>query len=813
MNRARSVLSFGIFSNQKEEVVDATEGKDELAGSLENNYSGAVKEPVEVDLLELRNIRDKLELLQVENDRISKETFLQVVLDATEHDKKDAESFFELLDVSNVGSISLQRFISGYSLFCHVSTSERVRYLFYMFDEDVDGVLKLSDLEELEQFIHKYIMARGYSINNKADLVSDILHASLPQKPDSDNSKEQGVSFENFQELSESSAFLISFLKYLEEMVGPINGTLRETKEGDLLAVELERMSTSASTNWTNRELSSQDKSRGTKPSIRRTKRDNFSSPFAIDYESLTFVCKIGNGSFAEVWAGQWLHMPVAIKVFRSVEYDEADTNANELRMKNFLTEVETLSQLRHPNVLLYMGACVDPEKPLCIVSELFNGGSVYDYLHGLYAKPFSLAQATHVALGVARGMHYLHSSIPIVLHRDLKSSNVLIDKHVNHVVICDFGLSILADNRSQSTRKKSSKNSIGTPYTMAPEVMFGETYRSYSDVYSFSILLWEIFTGRQPFSGLKPIQMMFQVSEGKRPPLVVQGEEFCESPENLDSIPDAQLLVPRSIAKLIQRGWNTEPEKRPAFEDILLELEQFQAEISSQDESNFSIINQKDASQFGFHNRSEEVLQLQRCMTLMNAVAKNDTSTVEQHLAMYPQDISFADYDQRTPLHIAASEGHIDMVRLLLKNGANAFVSDRWQRSPLDDAVSNKHDKVVELFNNVFNLKKEIWAKQQTVATSVICLELMDAVFGGDVERVALLLEAGAPVNYSDYDRRTPLHVAASEGHVEVVRLLLKYGANTNKVDRWGSTPLDDAKRGNFEDCVLILKSASPLG
>jgi serine/threonine protein kinase len=51
--------------------------------------------------------------------------------------------------------------------------------------------------------------------------------------------------------------------------------------------------------------------------------------------------------------------------------------------------------------------------------------------------------------------MHYLHSSIPIVLHRDLKSSNVLVDKHLNHVVICDFGLSILADNRSQSTRKK----------------------------------------------------------------------------------------------------------------------------------------------------------------------------------------------------------------------------------------------------------------------------------------------------------------------------------------------------------------------
>ncbi|GJQ09296.1 hypothetical protein GpartN1_g1087.t1 [Galdieria partita] len=813
MNRARSVLSFGNFGNQKDEVGVANESKGEPAGSVQSYCSDSLGEPVEVDLLELRNIRDRLEFVQVENGRISKDTFLQVVLDSTEHDKSDAESFFELLDVSNVGSISLQRFISGYSLFCHVTSSERVRYLFHMFDEDDDGVLKLPDLEELQHFVHNYFVTRGLSINSEIDLALDIWHTSRSQNSGSYNSKDCEVSFETFRQLSESSPVLISFLKHLEQMVGPINGTLRETKEGDLLAVELERMSTSVSGNWSNKELSSKDKTRGTKSSIRRTKRDNFSSPFAIDYESLTFVCKIGNGSFAEVWAGQWLHMPVAIKVFRSVEYEEADTSANEMRMKNFLAEVETLSQLRHPNVLLYMGACVDPEKPLCIVSELFNGGSVYDYLHGLYAKPFSLSQATHVALGVARGMHYLHSSIPIVLHRDLKSSNVLIDKHVNHVVICDFGLSILSDNRSQSTRKKSSKNSIGTPYTMAPEVMLGGTYRTYSDVYSFSILLWEIFTGRQPFIGLKPIQMMFQVSEGKRPPLVVQGEEFCDSPENLDSIPDAQLLVPRNIAKLIKRGWDMEPEKRPAFEEILLELERFQTEISPQDESNLSVVvNQTDTNQIGLHNPSKEILELQRCMTLMNAVAKNDILAVEQHLTIYPQDISFADYDQRTPLHIAASEGHVDMVQLLLKRGANSFVTDRWQRSPLDDAVSNKHDKVVELFKNVANVKKEHCRNQHTGTSSVICLELMDAVFRGDVERVALLLEAGAPVNYSDYDRRTPLHVAASEGHTEVVGLLLRYGAKTNLVDRWGSTPLDDAKRGCFEDCFQILKSASSI-
>lgn len=803
MNRARSVLSFGSVTNERQQNTVLGESKENFTGDVDST----AKEPVEVDLLELRNIRDRLDSLQVESDSISKETFLQVVLDSTEHDKTEAEGFFELLDVRNLGNISLQRFISGYSLFCRITQSERIRYLFYMFDEDNDGFLKFSDLEDLQLFIHKYFVARGYSMENEKSFSEDIWHSSLNEDSAGTNSVEHRISFQDFRRLAQSSPVVTSFLQHLDQLIGPTNGTLRETKEGDLLALELERISTSR--NLTSTGITSEE-DKTTKTSIRRTKRENFSSPFAIDYESLTFVRKIGKGSFAEVWAGQWLHMPVAIKVFGSLEYEEDDTTScSELRMKNFLAEVETLSQLRHPNVLLYMGACIDPEKPLCIVSELFNGGSVYDYLHGLNAKPFSTTQATFVALGVARGMHYLHSSIPIVLHRDLKSSNVLVDKHLNHVVICDFGLSILADNRSQSTRKKkTAKQSFGTPYTMAPEVMLGETYRAYSDVYSFSILLWEIFTGRQPFAGLKPIQMMFQVSEGKRPPLVRGSEEFSESPEDLDSVPDAQLIVPRRIAKLIKRGWNAEPEKRPAFEEILLELEQFQTEISSASEENNSI-NQIEAERLGFDHSSKEVIELQRCMTLMNAVAKNDIPTVEQHLAKYPQDIHFADYDQRTPLHIAASEGYEDMARLLMRNGAKLAVSDRWQRTPLDDAISNKHYKVVELFKQF--VKDESWKNHpQQTSTLVICLELMDAVFRGDVDRVALLLEAGAPVNYSDYDRRTPLHVAASEGHADVVSLLLQYGAKTNKVDRWGSTPIDDAKRGHFEDCYQILKRAS---
>eukprot|EP00871_Galdieria_phlegrea_P001829 jgi/Galph1/2647/GphlegSOOS_G1277.1 len=815
MNRVKSVLSLGSFTN------DTNEKAKKVTERNSENASGELEPPndtSEIDLLELHNIRENLESLQVDKERIDKDVFIKAVTDCTGREEKEAEAFFELLDVKRDGYISLQRFVSGYSLFCHVSTYDRLVYLFHMFDEDNDGYLSFSELEELTHFIHDYYRFANVSFTSEIEAGGEEWKRLLSQLSDSkDWEDSQVISFEKFQELAKSSYMLSSFMKHVEESLGLTSETLRTAKEGDLLAVEMERMSSSLNSSafLTSKHLSTQDGANmsSLRRPVRRTKRSDYSSPFAIDYESLTFLRKIGEGSFAEVWAGQWLHMPVAIKVFRLIDQDEANVSTSESRLKNFLDEVETLSQLRHPNVLLYMGACVYPEKPLCIVSELFNGGSVYDYLHGISRKSFPIPQAVHVALGVARGLHYLHSSEPVILHRDLKSSNVLIDKHVTHVVICDFGLSILADNRSQSTRKKSNQQSVGTPYTMAPEAMLGEPYKSYSDIYSFSVLLWEIFTGQQPFVGLKPIQMMFQVAEGKRPSLVRGEEMLSETTENLDCIPDEELLVPRRIAKLIQRGWDSEPKQRPTLEEVLLELEQFQSELSPHEDKvgREERIGLHDENKAMLPVEDEETRRLQRCMTLMNRVVKNDIMKVEEHLEKYPEDIHFADYDQRTPLHIASSEGHVVMVKLFLERGASTQALDRWHHSPLDDAVSNKHNEVIALFKNTSREEQRAIDSRsnQSISSLVICLELMDAVYKGERERVSLLLEAGAPVNYSDYDRRTPLHIAASEGHDDIVQLLLQYGADIHKIDRWGSTPMDDAKRGGFVKCLETLKEA----
>lgn len=355
-------------------------------------------------------------------------------------------------------------------------------------------------------------------------------------------------------------------------------------------------------------------------PIPRRCDSDDTSSPFEIDYASLKFESRIGEGSYADVWKGRWLDSPVAIKVlktrinavatFKSPPLEQvtaahatggawasisssAGASRPTMPTKNedcrndvvgcavpklgvsqrFLSEVQLLSTLRHPNVLLYMGACVRPSQPLCIVSELVDGGSLHQILHAprlksaaakragakanAVRKGFSPNERIKLALDIARGMLYLHSSRPPLLHRDLKASNILIDTAVSNgalcsrAIICDFGLSRLETMPTQ--REASEQGSlVGTVATMSPEVISGERYSAAADVYSFGIVIWELFSGLLPFAGMNPAQVMFSVTARELRPTIKPG------------------MMPAELASLVQLCWRTQPNSRPSFLDIV---------------------------------------------------------------------------------------------------------------------------------------------------------------------------------------------------------------------------------------------------
>ncbi|WOK97867.1 serine/threonine-protein kinase EDR1 [Canna indica] len=213
-----------------------------------------------------------------------------------------------------------------------------------------------------------------------------------------------------------------------------------------------------------------------------------------IPWEDLVIGERIGLGSYGEVYLADWNGTEVAVKKFLDQDfYGDA--------LDEFRSEVQIMRRLRHPNVVQFLGAVTRPPN-LSIVSEFLPRGSLYQILH----HPNCQIDEKHrikMALDVAKGMNCLHTSVPTVVHRDLKSPNLLVDNNWT-VKVCDFGLS-----RLKHSTFLSSKSTGGTPEWMAPEVLRNEPSNEKCDVYSFGVILWELATLRIPWSGINPMQVV----------------------------------------------------------------------------------------------------------------------------------------------------------------------------------------------------------------------------------------------------------------------------------------------------------------
>ncbi|KAI4316529.1 hypothetical protein L6164_024506 [Bauhinia variegata] len=260
---------------------------------------------------------------------------------------------------------------------------------------------------------------------------------------------------------------------------------------------------------------------------------------YEIQWEDLRIGERIGIGSYGEVYHADWNGTEVAVKKFLDQDFS-GDALAQ------FKSEVEIMLRMRHPNVVLFMGAITRPPH-FSILTEFLPRGSLYRLLH----RPnFQLDEKRRLrmALDVAKGMNYLHTSHPTIVHRDLKSPNLLVDKHWV-VKVCDFGLS-----RMKHHTFLSSKSTAGTPEWMAPEVLRNEPANEKCDVYSFGIILWELATLRIPWKGLNPMQVVGAVGFQNR---------RLEIPEDVNPV----------VAQIIRDCWQTEPHLRPSFSQLMSRL------------------------------------------------------------------------------------------------------------------------------------------------------------------------------------------------------------------------------------------------
>uniref|UniRef100_A0A1B0AN14 mitogen-activated protein kinase kinase kinase n=1 Tax=Glossina palpalis gambiensis TaxID=67801 RepID=A0A1B0AN14_9MUSC len=269
--------------------------------------------------------------------------------------------------------------------------------------------------------------------------------------------------------------------------------------------------------------------------------------PHEIEYEELDIQEVIGVGGFCKVHRGFYRNEEVAIKAARQTADEDMETMRD-----NVLQEAKLFWALKHENIVALRGVCLKPPK-LCLVMEYARGGSLNRILAGRKIPPDVLV---NWAIQIARGMNYLHNEAPIsVIHRDLKSSNVLIfeaiegdNLHKKTLKITDFGL---ARELYNTTRM----SAAGTYAWMPPEVISRGTYSKSSDVWSYGVLLWELITGETPYKGFDSLSVAYGVAVNT---LTLPIPKTC----------------PEAWGKLMKSCWASDPHNRPGFKDVLLKLE-----------------------------------------------------------------------------------------------------------------------------------------------------------------------------------------------------------------------------------------------
>nr|DAD23202.1 TPA_asm: hypothetical protein HUJ06_024665 [Nelumbo nucifera] len=259
------------------------------------------------------------------------------------------------------------------------------------------------------------------------------------------------------------------------------------------------------------------------------------------------FTTAIGQGAFGPVYKAQMsTGETVAVKVLA--------TNSKQGE-REFQAEVLLLGRLHHRNLVNLVGYCAEKGQNMLVYVYMSNG-SLASHLYDEKKEPLSWDLRVYIALDVARGLEYLHDgAVPPVVHRDIKSSNILLDQSMR-ARVADFGLS-----REEMVNPHAS-NVRGTFGYVDPEYISTRAFTKKSDIYSFGVLLFELIAGRNPQQGL--LEYATMNTEGG-----VGWEEIVDS--RLDGKFDVREL--NDVAALAYKCINRVSRKRPSIRDVVQAL------------------------------------------------------------------------------------------------------------------------------------------------------------------------------------------------------------------------------------------------
>nr|XP_057922382.1 mitogen-activated protein kinase kinase kinase 11 [Doryrhamphus excisus] len=275
--------------------------------------------------------------------------------------------------------------------------------------------------------------------------------------------------------------------------------------------------------------------------------------PEVVNFRELSLEEVIGVGGFGKVYRGTWRGGLVAVKAARQDPDEDISVTAQNVRQ-----EARLFAMLTHPNIITLKGVCLQ-EPNLCLIMEYASGGPLSRALAGRRIPPHVLV---NWAVQIARGMLYLHSeAIVPVIHRDLKSNNILLAQPIENECMEGLTLKITDFGLAREWHKTTKMSTAGTYAWMAPEVIKSSTFSKGSDVWSYGVLLWELLTGEAPYRGIDGLAVAYGVAVNK---LTLPIPSTCPEP----------------FAQLMSECWDQDPHHRPNFGSILAQLTALEQQV-----------------------------------------------------------------------------------------------------------------------------------------------------------------------------------------------------------------------------------------
>ena len=381
---------------------------------------------------------------------------------------------------------------------------------------------------------------------------------------------------------------------------------------------------------------------------------------FIINYSDIILGKKIGSGGFGDVHQGTWDAQHVAIKTLHIKNLSDESKN-------EFERETKVWSKLHHPNIVALFGITIPkiPSELYCMVMALKEQGSLWKLLHS--SRKLNWNDRGQLALDIGSALKYLHSRN--ILHRDLKSLNVLVEQREGklHATLTDFGLSIVKNETT--TISKPTGPTAGTLLWMAPELLQGKKCTKKSDIWAYGMILCELASRKRPYADAHPSVITQLIIKGTTPAIPETTPAYLQGIINqcLSKLPNKRPTAAHLLT-LLTNSADTELETAP----ITALLETMQPYDGRPIPSSITSNPSTGLLSTGSSRSSRPVSALKKrkkllaeVMNLLNEVYAPEDAIDDEGIAQYRNGMLkvFADYQTKTKL-TKDDETHLNQIK-----------------------------------------------------------------------------------------------------------------------------------------------------